>query len=68
MSACKSLRYVIAGLRAGVAGSDAPSGLRCPPPPKKKILKIESFVMFMTGMGNITRNKMIYAIESIFMD
>ena len=46
-------------MTAGVAGSDAP------PPPPAKILKIESFVMFLTGMGNITRNKMIYAIESI---
>ena len=38
------------------------------PPSPAKILKIESFAMFMTGIGNITRNKIIYAIESIFMD
>ena len=48
-------------------GSNAPPGhlsLGSDASPPAKILKIESF-MFMTGVDKITRNKMIYAIESI---
>ena len=54
--------------QTGVAGSDAPLWAQMPPPPCKNSENRIIHVMFMTGMGNITRNKMVYAIESIFID